>query len=563
MWLTGEMKVLNTTALGDTTAAATYGDSGFTGNLKANATTDDDLKALNLTGYKTVSNVNYYYKQLSVAQTTNPQTDGENNQKDGYLYDGVRGTNTTTDGSSPSTPNSSAYSEVQTIQAGGYLVSAPADAEYEFVTNQETRLPLYFDTTNTAVNINVPGGYLVKVVTTSNASASGTIGTDGSVSLDKTATAVRGATAVPTVYVLAQSTFSPVKVDAETFAPVTAGTYIFARNVDQKLDTDTNVVMTANNLDDYEFTGYYFDAIADNGTTAGKGGYWALKNADARGTNRSDYTLPKNYTVKIGEGTATDKLDSGYGTGTGAYTTKVLNVNFDDSGNLFSVTPTTDLELYTATYKQIENSALKWVYTAPASGEETATLSAIYQGDTTLVQTDTGDTAKAKLRDDIVVDIKLNNIAATTDKWSVFSGTATKEYYYGTDKITNGVYDTSAAPTQLDTNALWTFYYNNDVEAGDTTAKLVDSVTLRNTTQKEAFIAFDFDLNVNLESIQVAVDEAGKEMVTPVTPWNATTISSAAVNTGATTTSTNGYVADANYTGNELNVAAWTAITTP
>ena len=284
MWLTGEMKVLNTTALLDGKSDV-YGS--FPTNPKTTATTDEDLKALNLTGYKTDSNVNYYYKQLSVAQTTNPQTDGENNQKDGYLYNGVRGTDAPDDGSSPSTPNSSAYSEVQTIQAGGYLVSAPADAEYEFVTNQETRLPLYFDATNTAVNINVPGGYLVKVVKTGV--ASGTLNsTTGSAELTAKAKAVRGTEDVPTVYVLAQSTFSPVKVDAETFAPATAGTYIFARNVDLNA-SDTTV--TTDNLDDYEFAGYYFDAVEANGTTAGKGGYWALKNADAAGTNRSDYTL--------------------------------------------------------------------------------------------------------------------------------------------------------------------------------------------------------------------------------------------------------------------------------
>jgi hypothetical protein len=82
-----------------------------------------------------------------------------------------------------------------------------------------------------------------------------------------------------------------------------------------------------------------------------------------------------------------------------------------------------------------------------------------------------------------------------------------------------------------------TFYYNDDVEAGDTTRKLVDNVTLSKDTTQYAFLAFDFDLNVFLESIQVTMDEDGNEAATAVASgWAATQAGSPAadVNTGAT-----------------------------
>lgn len=62
-----------------------------------------------------------------------------------------------------------------------------------------------------------------------------------------------------------------------------------------------------------------------------------------------------------------------------------------------------------------------------------------------------------------------------------------------------------------DDKEYYTFYYNNDLEEGDTTARLVDNVTLSKNTVKDAYLAFDFDLNVKMDSIQIAVNADGQE----------------------------------------------------
>ncbi|WP_173386813.1 hypothetical protein [Ruminococcus flavefaciens] len=72
----------------------------------------------------------------------------------------------------------------------------------------------------------------------------------------------------------------------------------------------------------------------------------------------------------------------------------------------------------------------------------------------------------------------------------------------------------------------------------------MDSVTLSKDTDNAAYLAFDFDLNVFLDSVQVTMDENGKELTTPVAPWNAT-----APALGAT-----GSCAD---TGSEIETIAW------
>lgn len=109
---------------------------------------------------------------------------------------------------------------------------------------------------------------------------------------------------------------------------------------------------------------------------------------------------------------------------------------------------------------------------------------------------------------------------------------------------------------------LTTFYYNNDLEAGDTTAKLVDSVTLDGNTELGAYLAFDFDLNVFMESQQVIVaDETGKETYDPIVkPWAATmntAATPAAINTAAEVTTAT-YVPD----NSEIDTLTWNIPTT-
>ena len=67
------------------------------------------------------------------------------------------------------------------------------------------------------------------------------------------------------------------------------------------------------------------------------------------------------------------------------------------------------------------------------------------------------------------------------------------------------------------------FYYNNDLEAGDTTRKLVDKVTLSGDTVLGSYLAFDFDLDVFLDSIQVTMDEEENESAVTVKDNWATT----------------------------------------
>lgn len=164
--------------------------------------------------------------------------------------------------------------------------------------------------------------------------------------------------------------------------------------------------------------------------------------------------------------------------------------------------------LYTASETVLQTSDLSWTYDA-TSGKEKFTVT-------------NNDTTKP-----ISIEIALANIGATSETWTAITD--------------------SANPYKT------TFYYNNDVEAGDTTTKLVDSVKLADTTTNDAYLAFDFDLNVYLESIQVTKDETGKELTTPVTPWSAST---GGVNTGATTSGTTYDPTD----GSEIGKAGWTAI---
>lgn len=104
----------------------------------------------------------------------------------------------------------------------------------------------------------------------------------------------------------------------------------------------------------------------------------------------------------------------------------------------------------------------------------------------------------------IKINVKLANLdnaptASTAETWSVIDAAATNP-----DKK-------------------WTFYYNNDVEEGASTTKLIDYVELDESVKDEAFLAFDFDLNVFMESVQVVLDEQGNEVCTPiVAPWGNT-----------------------------------------
>ncbi len=133
--------------------------------------------------------------------------------------------------------------------------------------------------------------------------------------------------------------------------------------------------------------------------------------------------------------------------------------------------------LYTATKTVLDTDTLKWSYT-PADADGIAYLHALRDLD------DDGELDDGKIK----IDIKLANVGESPEGWTMVD----------------------------DNDAKWTFYYNNDLESGDSTVKLVDSVTLNKDVTDNAYLAFDFDLNVHLDSIQVTMDENGNEQATAV-----------------------------------------------
>ncbi|MBR0485240.1 MAG: hypothetical protein IJJ69_10755 [Oscillospiraceae bacterium] len=246
-------------------------------------------------------------------------------------------------------------------------------------------------------------------------------------------------------------------IDASTFQPETEGLYLFRRNVAETADGQVN---------NYEYSGYYY--VPASGTEGEDGyvpeQYFAL-HTDTGANGESDYVLPQN--VINDNSTATPSLD------------QVLPVTIAEGQKVY---------LYTATEKVIDTGTadtnLIWKYNAPdmtklTDLEKNGYFTVTYKG----ANTENTD-------DDIVINVALANISTDAEAWTA-------------------IYADSAD------NHLTTFYYNNDVESGDTTVKLVDNVELSKDTKNGAYLAFDFDLNVFLESVQVTMDEAGVELIDP------------------------------------------------
>ncbi len=410
-WLDGQMKVITEDAENAIDATGTNPTAGFT------EVTDQRMIDLGLTYAKE----NKYLKTLSTEQIENPL------DKAAAAAD--------EDTNAPAR-----FSEVQSVQAGGELVYAPANAKYTWTLEQATTMPVY------------SGG----AATDTNLAKDTVVGTGNS-------TAATKISAADTNYYGA--------IDASTFTPETTGLYIFRRNVKNAASGDT-----------YEYSGYYFDAT--------KNVYFAL-HYDAGANGKSDYVLP-----------------------TSAVT---------ETGNPAQPVTIADVTLFQASEKTIEtgktDADLIWAYDGATAGKEKFTV------------TYKGADAAAATADDIVIEIALANIGTASEEWTAITDVATNP-----------------------TNAT-TFYYNNDVEAGDTTTKLVDSVALSKDTTQKAYLAFDFDLNVYLESVQVTIDENGKELCTSVNSWAASTGNTGAKPKGGDTAKTYN-TTDAN----EIDVVDWGAV---
>jgi len=395
MWLEGEMSVFNRTSQNDSVAMP-----ALTGTVTAlTKTTDQKYLDLNFNYYDSNGN---YYKELSTLQRKNPDLNNTSNDE--------------------ANNNPATFSEVQSMQAGGYLASCPDGANYYFVLEQATTIEAYeaSDATTKTV-IDLKKGDIV---------------------------ATKGATVSGTVAAYIDNGTKGISTDTSLFYPQTEGVYLFRRNVD--------LASTANAVDDYEYSGYYY-VPATGGKLITDGEHYLALYTDGSttgGFERSDYTVPDNAVTPA---TPTEP-----------------------GKDIVSVTSSANMKFYNAKENIIENSGLTWTYHAPDSSKTTDLEKNGY-----FTVSYIGADGVANTADDLNIDIALANIGTSGQTWTA------KE---ATDKAT-------------------TFYYNDDVESGDTTTILVDNVTLSKDTTQYAFLAFDFDLNVFMDSVQVTMDENGKEMI--------------------------------------------------
>lgn len=261
-------------------------------------------------------------------------------------------------------------------------------------------------------------------------------------------------------------------IDSDTFTPTATGLYIFRRNINQDTTSDGY---------NYEYSGYFYDAT--------KKEYYALEYTPSA---NSDYVIdPSLLTITYSNADDT--------------TSPVVSVA--DNG----------IKLFTAAYTEVKNDQLKWFYSDDGTNKA---LHAFYDVDNDNAFDD----------NDILVDVALDNVTnAGGQGWTVASNAgvgASADKYTGADLV--------PAESTAD-NKAWTFYYGDDLEEGDTTAKLVDSVTLNSAVTQNAYLAFDFDLNVFMDSVQVTVDNTGNETFDSVSGgWASTNANVTAAKASAT-----------------------------
>lgn len=458
MWLIGSMRLLQQNKNANTVVLnAQFDVNSGTFTAPATEVTDVNLLNANLTYQDTDGN---YYRTLDKTQTWNPNS-STSTDNDGYAQ-----------------KTSGAYSEVQAMQSG-ILAYAPDNAKYSYVLAEETELEIYF--ADGYKSVQVPAGTLVIVGATSGdlheAKIDDTTGTLKPDQTPVTITSTSGATYTynSTVYVKAQtpsstSGFIPKNVEYESFTPMTDGLYLFLRN-------ENNADQTSP-----EFSGYYATGINNNNNPA-EGIFFAL-NTNTAGGNKSDYTV------------------KGAIAGTTFNKETPIKVTYDGIGstpqnkNIIKVEPQTALELFSATYETIDADKLKFYADTVNTTNNTQKIYAIYDKN--------GSDNTFSPDDDIAVEINLSNVGTDAEAWTPI-GATTGTYTLNGTTIPNGA-------TNLK------FYYNNDVEAGDSTKKLVDKVKLYEGVTNKAYLAFDFDLNVHLDSVQVTFDENGKELDTAISP---------------------------------------------
>ncbi|MBR1442825.1 MAG: hypothetical protein IJ583_04750, partial [Firmicutes bacterium] len=251
-------------------------------------------------------------------------------------------------------------------------------------------------------------------------------------------------------------------------------------------------ITTSSGGHDYEFTGYY--AVVDGTNVT----YYALHYLPSTLSN-SDCVI---YS------TATGKQETG-----GTALTVTYESDTDKTTPIKSVVPTS-VKAFSASYTRIENMVGTY-----AAADTTAT-----PAKPATVTFSNGETDADKK---IEIVVALDNVGTDAEEWTPVKETAGTHTY---------------------------FYYNNDVEEGDSTSKIVDSVKISDATQKTAYLAFDFDLSVLLDSIQITADEAGNELMPGATSVTADSNKAQPWNPGATGTATND--------NSEISSITWAATTT-
>lgn len=446
MWLGGKMRILKETA-GQSIVNSSGSGNSMTYETVTTATdgltavTDEKKIKLGLTYQKTDTTTSgstttetiTYYKTLSKDKIANPND---------VNHPGAE----TSDPTGTNDNQSAGFSEVQSMQAAGVLVYAPAGAEYSWNLEQAADMKVEISGSNpTTTEMNLPKGTKVH-----------SPGTTTIPSGEYKLTATSGGNYYGSI-------------DASTFEPASTGLYLFRRNIGETVDGTANK---------YEYSGYYYDKEEDV--------YFALKTQDGANAH-SDYVVA-----------ASDVDDNSSAAPT--------------EDQVLPVTPTA-VKLYTAQETVMQTDDLKWTYDS-ANTKFTVTNN----------KTENVDPA-------ISIDIQLANVGAATN-----------------DSSENWTAMTDSTNPQKTT-----FYYNNDVEAGDTTAKLVDSVTLSDETKNGAYLALDFDLDVYLDSVQVTMDEAGIEGGATIETWAATGINDDATFTHHITPAS-GTVTNS---GSEISKIAW------
>lgn len=146
-----------------------------------------------------------------------------------------------------------------------------------------------------------------------------------------------------------------------------------------------------------------------------------------------------------------------------------------------------DIKVFTAKETTLHNNDdLEWTYTEP--NNETSSPFGTTNPYFKVTQKNVDST--------LAINIELDNIGEGSNQWTHVLSSGTAKH---------------------------TFYYNDDLENGAEASILVKNVQLDKGATQNDFIAFDFDLSVNLESIQVTKDSEGKESDEPVKAgWAAT-----------------------------------------